>query len=186
MSQEALSAFGNGDLYLEKYIGSMRHLEVQIIRDMHGNSKLLGIRDCSVQRNYQKLIEESASGIPKNIKDHLYNNAVKLIEEIDYIGAGTVEFIYDLDQKSVYFMEMNTRLQVEHPVSEMVTGTDLVQLQLKVAQGDDIGDLDVKLKGHAIELRVIAEKIELDDEGELRFIPDPGHLSVVYLSLIHI
>ena len=180
MSQEALSAFGNGDLYLEKFIGSMRHLEVQIIRDMHGNSKLLGIRDCSVQRNYQKLIEESASGIPKNIKDHLYNNAVKLIEEIDYIGAGTVEFIYDLDQKSVYFMEMNTRLQVEHPVSEMVTGTDLVQLQLKVAQGDDIGDLDVKLKGHAIELRVIAEKIELDDEGELRFIPDPGHLSEVY------
>ena len=180
MSQEALSAFGNGDLYLEKFIGSMRHLEVQIIRDMHGNSKLLGIRDCSVQRNYQKLVEESASGIPKNIKDHLYNNAVKLIEEIDYIGAGTVEFIYDLDQKSVYFMEMNTRLQVEHPVSEMVTGTDLVQLQLKVAQGDDIGDLDVKLKGHAIELRVIAEKIELDDEGELRFIPDPGHLSEVY------
>ena len=180
MSQEALSAFGNGDLYLEKFIGSMRHLEVQIIRDMHGNSKLLGIRDCSVQRNYQKLIEESASGIPKNIKEHLYNNAVKLIEEIDYIGAGTVEFIYDLDQKSVYFMEMNTRLQVEHPVSEMVTGTDLVQLQLKVAQGDDIGDLDVKLKGHAIELRVIAEKIELDDEGELRFIPDPGHLSEVY------
>ncbi|MEC8981334.1 MAG: biotin carboxylase N-terminal domain-containing protein, partial [SAR324 cluster bacterium] len=180
MSQEALSAFGNGDLYLEKFISSMRHLEVQIIRDMHGNSKLLGIRDCSVQRNYQKLIEESASGIPKNIKDHIYNNAVKLIEEIDYIGAGTVEFIYDLDQKSVYFMEMNTRLQVEHPVSEMVTGTDLVQLQLKVAQGDDIGDVDVKLKGHAIELRVIAEKIELDDEGELHFIPDPGHLSEVY------
>ncbi|SUZ59075.1 uncharacterized protein METZ01_LOCUS11929, partial [marine metagenome] len=180
MFQEALSAFGNGDLYLEKFIGSMRHLEVQIIRDMHGNSKLLGIRDCSVQRNYQKLVEESASGIPKNIKDHLYNNSVKLIEEIDYIGAGTVEFIYDLDQKSVYFMEMNTRLQVEHPVSEMVTGTDLVQLQLKVAQGDDIGDFDVKLKGHAIELRVIAEKIELDDEGELRFIPDPGHVSEVY------
>ncbi|MEC9461314.1 MAG: biotin carboxylase N-terminal domain-containing protein, partial [SAR324 cluster bacterium] len=180
MSQEALSAFGNGDLYLEKFISSMRHLEVQIIRDMHGNSKLLGIRDCSVQRNYQKLIEESASGIPKNIKDHIYNNAVKLIEEIDYIGAGTVEFIYDLDQKSVYFMEMNTRLQVEHPVSEMVSRTDLVKLQLEVAQGDDIGNFDVKLKGHAIELRVIAEKIEFDDEGELRFIPDPGHLSEVY------
>ena len=180
MFQEALSAFGNGDLYLEKFIGSMRHLEVQIIRDMHGNSKLLGIRDCSVQRNYQKLIEETASGIPKNIKDQVFNYAGKLIDEIDYIGAGTVEFIYDLDQKSLYFMEMNTRLQVEHPVSEMVTGTDLVQLQLEVAQGEDIGELDVKLNGHAIELRVIAEKIDLDDEGELRFIPDPGHVSEVY------
>ena len=180
MFQEALSAFGNGDLYLEKFIGSMRHLEVQIIRDMHGNSKLLGIRDCSVQRNYQKLIEETASGIPKNIKDQVFNYAGKLIDEIDYIGAGTVEFIYDLDQKRLYFMEMNTRLQVEHPVSEMVTGTDLVQLQLEVAQGDDIGELDVKLNGHAIELRVIAEKIDLDDEGELRFIPDPGHVSEVY------
>ena len=180
MFQEALSAFGNGDLYLEKFIGSMRHLEVQIIRDMHGNSKLLGIRDCSVQRNYQKLIEETASGIPKNIKDKVFDYAGKLIDEIDYIGAGTVEFIYDLDKKSVYFMEMNTRLQVEHPVSEMVSGTDLVQLQLQVAQGDDIGELDFKLNGHAIELRVIAEKIELNDEGELRFIPDPGHVSEVY------
>jgi acetyl/propionyl-CoA carboxylase alpha subunit len=180
MFQEALSAFGNGDLYLEKFVGSMRHLEVQIIRDMHGNSKLLGIRDCSVQRNYQKLIEETASGIPKNIRDQVFNYAGKLIDEIDYIGAGTVEFIYDLDQKCVYFMEMNTRLQVEHPVSEMVSGTDLVQLQLEVAQGDNIGGLDVKLNGHAIELRVIAEKIELDDEGELRFIPDPGHVSEVY------
>jgi acetyl/propionyl-CoA carboxylase alpha subunit len=180
MFQEALSAFGNGDLYLEKFIGSMRHLEVQIIRDMHGNSKLLGIRDCSVQRNYQKLIEETASGIPKNIKDKVFDYAGKLIDEIDYIGAGTVEFIYDLDKKSVYFMEMNTRLQVEHPVSEMVSGTDLVQLQLQVAQGDDIGELDFKLNGHAIELRVIAEKIELNDEGKLRFIPDPGHVSEVY------
>ena len=180
MFQEALSAFGNGDLYLEKFIGSMRHLEVQVVRDIHGNSKLFGIRDCSVQRNYQKLIEETASGIPKNIRDQLFNYAGKLINEINYIGAGTVEFIYDLDQKCVYFMEMNTRLQVEHPVSEMVSRTDLVKLQLEVAQGGDISELDVKLNGHAIELRLIAEKIELDDEGELRFIPDPGEVSEVY------
>ena len=125
MSQESLSAFGNGDLYLEKYIGSMRHLEVQIIRDMHGNSKLFGIRDCSIQRNYQKLIEETASGIPNKIREHLYSFSEKLIEEIDYIGAGTVEFIYDLIEKKVYFMEMNTRLQVEHPVSETVSYTHL-------------------------------------------------------------
>ena len=180
MFQEALSAFGNGDLYLEKFIGSMRHLEVQIIRDLHGNSKLLGIRDCSVQRNYQKLIEETASGIPKNIKEQVYDYAGKLIDEIDYIGAGTVEFIYDLDEKCVYFMEMNTRLQVEHPVSEMVSGTDLVRLQFEITQGHDIGELDFKLNGHAIELRVIAEKIVLDDEGELRFVPDPGHVTEVF------
>ncbi len=158
----------------------MRHLEVQIIRDLHGNSKLLGIRDCSVQRNYQKLIEETASGIPKNIKEQVYDYAGKLIDEIDYIGAGTVEFIYDLDEKCVYFMEMNTRLQVEHPVSEMVSGTDLVRLQFEVTQGHDIGELDFKLNGHAIELRVIAEKIVLDDEGELRFVPDPGHVTEVF------
>ena len=180
MSQEALSAFGNGDLYLEKYIGSMRHLEVQIIRDMHGNSKLFGIRDCSIQRNYQKLIEETASGIPNKIREQLYSFSEKLIEEIDYIGAGTVEFIYDLTGKKVYFMEMNTRLQVEHPVSEMVFGVDLVRQQFEVAQGNNISNLDFKLNGHAFELRVIAEKVELDEKGELLFVPDPGHVTEVY------
>ncbi|MBC8258139.1 MAG: ATP-grasp domain-containing protein [SAR324 cluster bacterium] len=180
MFQEALSAFGNGDLYLEKFIGSMRHLEVQIIRDVHGNSKLLGIRDCSVQRNYQKLIEETASGIPSSIREKVYSYAEKLIHEIDYIGAGTVEFIYDLIEKEVYFMEMNTRLQVEHPVSEMVSGLDLVHMQYEVAQGNNIADVDFKLNGHAIELRIIAEKIELDDENELRFTPDPGHVTEVF------
>ena len=177
MTQEALSAFGNGDLYLEKFIESMRHLEVQIIRDFHGNSKLLGIRDCSVQRNYQKLIEETASGIPKNIKDQINNFSQKLIDEIDYLGVGTVEFIYDIIDKKVYFMEMNTRLQVEHPVSEMVSGTDLVKLQLEVTQGVSISDLEIKNNGHAIELRIIAEKIEKDDDGNLRFIPEPGHVT---------
>jgi len=176
MTQEALSSFGNGDLYLEKFIKSMRHLEVQIIRDLHGNSKLLGIRDCSIQRNYQKLIEETASGIPKNIREQLYNYSENLINEIDYLGVGTVEFIYDLNGKKVYFMEMNTRLQVEHPVSEMVTDTDLVGLQLEVTQGNSLENLDFKMNGHAIELRIIAEKMEIDDEGKLQFLPEPGHV----------
>jgi len=180
MTQEALSSFGNGDLYLEKFIESMRHLEVQIIRDIQGNSKLLGIRDCSVQRNYQKLIEETASGIPKNIKEQLYKFSENLINEIDYLGVGTVEFIYDLLEKKIYFMEMNTRLQVEHPVSEMTSGTDLVNLQLEVTQGNDLSNLKINLNGHAIELRVIAEKIQKDDDGKLRFVPEPGQVSKVY------
>ncbi len=179
MTQEALSAFGNGDLYLEKFIESMRHLEVQILRDLDGNSKLLGIRDCSVQRNYQKLIEETAPGIPKNIRDEIYNFAENLINEIDYLGVGTVEFIYDILDKKIYFMEMNTRLQVEHPVSEMVSKTDLVKLQLDVSQGLNLSDLDIKINGHAIELRIIAEKIETDDNGNLRFLPEPGKLTKV-------
>ena len=103
-----------------------------------------------------------------------------MIDEIDYIGAGTIEFIYDLEENKVYFMEMNTRLQVEHPVSEMVSGVDLVRQQFEVTQGKSIGELDYKLNGHAIELRIIAEKVELDDEDELRFVPDPGHVTEVF------
>jgi len=180
MTQEALSSFGNGDLYLEKFIKSMRHLEVQVLRDLYGNSKLLGIRDCSIQRNYQKLIEETAFGIPKNIRVQLYNFAENLIKEIDYLGVGTVEFIYDLIEKKVYFMEMNTRLQVEHPVSEMVTNTDLVGLQFEVSQGNNLENLDFKVNGHAIELRIIAEKMEKDDDDKLQFIPEPGHVIEVF------
>ncbi|MDC0188366.1 acetyl-CoA carboxylase, partial [bacterium] len=144
------------------------------------NSKLFGIRDCSIQRNYQKIIEETASGIPNKIREQLYSFSEKLIEEIDYIGAGTLEFIYDLIEKKVYFMEMNTRLQVEHTVSEMVSGVDLVSQQFEVAQGKNISNLDFKLNGHAIELRVIAEKVEIDENGELLFVPDPGHVKDVF------
>ncbi len=180
MSQEALSAFGNGDLYLEKYIVSMRHVEVQILRDSHGNTKLLGMRDCSVQRSYQKLIEESAeSCIPQEIRDQLSIYAYNLVEEIDYVGAGTVEFIYDLVDQKIYFMEMNTRLQVEHPVSEMVSGVDLVKKQIAIASGESIADLEFDITGHAMELRINAEKIEIGHDGTISFLPDPGEVTEV-------
>jgi len=177
MSQEALSAFGNGDLYLEKFIGSMRHLEVQVIRDLHGNSKLLHVRDCSVQRSYQKLIEESAFALPQEIRDEVFDHSRRLIDEMDYVGAGTVEFIYDLKDRCVYFMEMNTRLQVEHPVSEMVTGVDLVKQQFGIAAGESIEKLKPRNDGHAIEVRINAERAEITDAGELRFVPAPGEVT---------
>ncbi len=180
MSQEALSAFGNGDLYLEKYIVSMRHVEVQILRDTHGNTKMLGMRDCTVQRNYQKLIEESVGDtIAQEVADQLYQYAQAIIDEIDYIGAGTVEFIYDRTDQKTYFMEMNTRLQVEHTVSEMVTGIDLVEQQMRVAAGESIEALPLEFKGHAMELRVTAEKIEINPDLTLSFLPDPGHVTEV-------
>lgn len=179
MSQAALSAFGNGDLYLEKYIVSMRHIEVQLLRDSHGNIKLLGMRDCSVQRNYQKLIEESAAALPEAIVKQLNQYTKAIATEINYIGAGTVEFIYDRTDQKIYFMEMNTRLQVEHAVSEMVSGIDLVEQQIQVASGGNIADLSFELKGHAMELRINAEKIEINQDGELFFLPDPGHITAV-------
>ena len=182
MSQEALNAFGNGDLYLEKYIVSMRHIEVQILRDSHGNTKILGMRDCTVQRHYQKLIEESiGEHIPKLIVKQLYRYTESIINEIEYLGAGTVEFIYDRLHQKIYFMEMNTRLQVEHPVTEMVSGVDLVQKQLEIAEGGNIKDLSVELNGHAMELRVNAEKIEINPDGTLVFLPDPGTITKVEL-----
>ena len=176
MSQEALSAFGNGDLYLEKFIHSMRHLEIQILRDVHGNSQLIGVRDCSVQRNYQKVLEESAFNIPEEIHKKLHDYAQALIDDIDYIGAGTVEFIYDLDGDTIYFMEMNTRLQVEHPVTEMVSGVDLVKQQFVIAEGGSVESLESKPKGHAMELRINAERVALGADGNLKFIPEPGQI----------
>ncbi len=182
MSQEALNAFGNGDLYLEKYIVSMRHIEVQILRDSHSNTKILGMRDCTVQRNYQKLIEESVGRqIPESIVEQLYQYTESIINEIDYIGAGTVEFIYDRLDQQIYFMEMNTRLQVEHPVTEIVSGVDLVQNQIKIAEGGNIKDLSFENNGHAIELRVNAEKIEINANGTLIFLPDPGTITELEL-----
>jgi acetyl/propionyl-CoA carboxylase alpha subunit len=119
VSAEARSAFGNGDLYLEKYITSLRHIEVQLLRDKHCNTKVLGIRDCSVQRNNQKVVEESESTmLPAHLEAEALKHTAALADAVDYMGAGTVEFIYDLDENAIYFMEMNTRLQVEHPVTE--------------------------------------------------------------------
>src|SRR5690606_1457228 len=127
ISMEAKAAFGNGDVYPEKYVTSLRHIEVQVLRDSHGNTKILGLRDCSVQRNNQKIFEESGSTmLPSELEQAAYDYAAKLADAVKYVGAGTVEFIFDLAANTIYFMEMNTRLQVEHPVTELVSGIDIV------------------------------------------------------------
>ena len=172
---EARSAFGNGDLYLEKFVESMRHIEVQILRDSHGNTKVLGLRDCTVQRNNQKVIEESGSTmLPKKLEKQAYDCAANLANAVDYYGAGTVEFIYDLDADAIYFMEMNTRLQVEHPVTEWTSGISIVSQQYAIAEQASIADLKPKNKGFSIEARIVAEKARLDDEGAIDFLPTPG------------
>ncbi|MGK5092756.1 biotin carboxylase N-terminal domain-containing protein [Deltaproteobacteria bacterium TL4] len=181
MSREAFNAFGNGDLYLEKFITSMRHLEVQFLRDTHKNAKTLGVRDCSIQRNFQKIIEETAYEVPPKIMKDLERYTKKLIHDIDYIGAGTAEFIFDCNEHKIYFMEMNTRLQVEHPVSEMVTGIDLVRKQFEIAEGHSIKNLKIPQNGHAIEWRINAERVELVPEGTLAFLPDPGKITELFL-----
>ena len=176
---EAKSAFGNGDLYLEKFVESLRHIEVQILRDSHGNTKILGLRDCSVQRNNQKVLEESESVmLPKYLEEEAYRHARELADSIDYLGAGTVEFIYDLPNNSLYFMEMNTRLQVEHPVTELTTGISIVEEQFRIAEGASIEKLEVKRDGYAIEARITAEKGAYDADGKIDFVPTPGMLEV--------
>lgn len=177
ISTEARSAFGSGDVYLEKFVTSLRHIEVQILRDSQGNTRVLGLRDCSVQRNNQKIIEESGSTmLPKNLEDKVYDYAEKLANAVDYFGAGTVEFIYNLDANDVYFMEMNTRLQVEHPVTEFVTNTDIMGLQFKIASGESIADIKYKPKGYAMELRINAEKATLQGD-DVQFIPNAGKIT---------
>ncbi|MBV7314085.1 biotin carboxylase N-terminal domain-containing protein [Shewanella sp. NIFS-20-20] len=172
---EAAAAFGNGDLYLEKYVTSLRHIEVQLLRDQFGNTKVLGIRDCSVQRNNQKVIEESGSTmLPDELKQQVLEYTRALGDATDYMGAGTVEFIYNLDANEVYFMEMNTRLQVEHPVTEATSCIDIVSAQFDIAAGRSIAALEPQDKGYAIEVRVTAEKAALDSQGVLQLVPNPG------------
>ncbi|WP_339087042.1 biotin carboxylase N-terminal domain-containing protein [Shewanella chilikensis] len=174
-STEAAAAFGNGDLYLEKYVTSLRHIEVQLLRDKFGNTKVLGLRDCSVQRNNQKVIEESGSTmLPEELKQKVMEYTRALGDATDYMGAGTVEFIYNLDANEVYFMEMNTRLQVEHPVTEATSGIDIVSAQFDVAAGRSIEDLQPQEIGYAMEVRVTAEKAALDSQGILQLVPNPG------------
>ncbi len=172
---EARSAFGNGDLYLEKFVESMRHIEVQILRDRHGNTKVLGLRDCTVQRNNQKVLEESGSTmLPKDLEKQAYQCAENLANAVDYFGAGTVEFIYDLKANAIYFMEMNTRLQVEHPVTEWTSEVNIVGKQYEIAEGKSIEDIKPKSNGFSIEARVTAEKARLDTNGVIDFLPTPG------------
>ena len=175
---EAQSAFGNGDVYLEKYVTSLRHIEVQLLRDLRGNTRALGLRDCSVQRDKQKVFEESGSTmLPESLREDVLRHATALANEVGYVGAGTVEFIFDLGAQAVYFMEMNTRLQVEHPVTEWVSGVDIVGEQFRIASGQSIGRLRPKSKGYAIEARVNAERVRLDGEGNLSFRPNPGAIA---------
>lgn len=158
--KEAKQAFGNGDVYLEKYIESFRHVEVQVLADQYGNVIHLGERDCTIQRRMQKLIEEAPSpAIDEVTRQAMGDAAVKAAKAIRYSGAGTIEFIYVPESNEFYFMEMNTRIQVEHPVTEMITGFDLVQAQLEVALGHPLAikQSDITFSGHSIECRINAE-----------------------------
>ncbi|WP_097039671.1 acetyl-CoA carboxylase biotin carboxylase subunit [Salinicoccus kekensis] len=172
--QEAESAFGNKSLYIEKYIENFRHIEIQVLGDYHGNVVHLGERDCTVQRRMQKLVEEAPSPVlTEDKRREMGETAVRAAKSIDYIGAGTIEFIYDLNDDNFYFMEMNTRIQVEHPVTEMITGIDLVKMQLKIAMREEIPfkQEDIKFNGHAIEYRINAEN------PSKNFMPSAGKIT---------
>lgn len=172
--QEAETAFGNGGLYLEKFIENFRHIEIQIMGDEHGNVIHLGERDCTIQRRMQKLVEEAPSPIlSEKMRQEMGEAAVRAAKAVEYYNAGTIEFIYDLDEDKFYFMEMNTRIQVEHPVTEMVTGVDLVKLQIKVAMGEKLPytQEDIQINGHAIEFRINAEN------PYKNFMPSPGKIT---------
>ncbi len=168
-NQEAVSAFGNGDIYIEKFIENPRHIEVQVLGDSHGNVIHLGERECSIQRRHQKLIEESPSPlVDVDTREKIGAAAVKGAKAVDYVGVGTIEFLMDKN-KDFYFMEMNTRIQVEHPVTEMVTGVDLIKQQISMHAGGKCSQSsDLKLRGHSIECRINAE------DPSNNFLPFPG------------
>jgi acetyl-CoA carboxylase biotin carboxylase subunit len=174
---EALNAFGDGAVFIEKYVGSPRHIEIQILADSHGNILYLFERECSIQRRHQKVIEEAPSSVlTPELRKKMGEAAVLVAKSCDYLGAGTVEFLLD-ENNNFFFLEMNTRLQVEHPVTEFITGLDLVEQQIKVARGEALAfkQEDLKIKGHALELRVYAEDPMND------FLPSVGHLDVYQL-----
>ena len=168
---EATSAFGDGTVYMEKFLTAPRHVEIQVLADGHGHAIHLGDRDCSLQRRHQKVLEEApAPGISDAIRQKVYSDCVKACQEIGYLGAGTFEFLFEDDK--FYFIEMNTRVQVEHPVSEMITGIDIVKEQLRIAGGHPLSfrQEDIKMTGHAFECRINAE-------DPISFLPQPGTIN---------
>ncbi len=170
---EAMSAFGDSSVFLEKYIGDSKHIEVQVLSDAHGNFLYLFERECTIQRRHQKVVEEAPSPVMNAEKRRqIGEHAVNVARSCNYLGAGTVEFIFDVNSGDYYFLEMNTRLQVEHPVTEMITGVDLVREQIRIASGEPISfrQEDLKINGHAIEVRVYAE------DPSNNFLPDTGRL----------
>ena len=170
---EAISAFGDGAVFIEKYVTGPRHVEVQVMGDTHGNIVYLFERECSIQRRHQKVVEEAPSAIlTPDMRRAMGEAAVRVAKACDYTGAGTVEFLVD-EQRNFYFLEMNTRLQVEHPVTEMITGLDLVELQIRVARGEKLpfAQEDLRIDGHALELRVYAE------DPLNNFLPSVGNLT---------
>jgi len=170
---EAQRSFGDNEVYLEKYITNPRHVEMQIFGDEHGNGVYLGERECSVQRRHQKVMEESPSPIvDEDMRRRMGEVAVRVAKAANYHNAGTVEFLVD-EQRNFYFLEMNTRLQVEHPITELVTGLDLVHLQMKIASGEKLPfeQEDIKMRGHAMECRVYAE------DPDNNFFPSPGQIT---------
>jgi acetyl-CoA/propionyl-CoA carboxylase biotin carboxyl carrier protein len=176
--REANAAFGRGEVYLERYIASARHVEVQVLADGHGNVVHLGDRDCSVQRRHQKLIEEApAPALPASLRTAVAMSALRLAKDVDYRSAGTIEFLVDVATERFYFLEMNTRLQVEHGVTELVTGIDIVAEQIRIARGEPLGfsQSDVKIHGHAVQARIAAE-----DPWE-GFQPRPGRIDALSL-----
>ncbi|MBW4360882.1 acetyl-CoA carboxylase biotin carboxylase subunit [Flavobacterium taihuense] len=176
---EAVAAFGDGSVFIEKYVASSRHIEIQIMADSHGNVLYLFERECSIQRRHQKVIEEAPSCVlSPETRKKMGEAAVLVAKSCDYLGAGTVEFLYD-ENDNFYFLEMNTRLQVEHPVTELISGVDLVEMQIRVARGEALAikQEDLEIKGHAMELRVYAEDPMND------FLPSVGHLDVYQLPV---
>lgn len=176
---EATSAFGDGSVFIEKYVTSPRHIEIQVMADSHGNVLHFFERECSIQRRHQKVVEEAPSSVlTPELRAKMGEAAIMVAKSCDYLGAGTVEFLLDA-QHNFYFLEMNTRLQVEHPVSELIAGVDLVELQIRVARGEalKLKQEDLKINGHALELRVYAED-PLND-----FLPSVGKLEVYQLPV---
>ncbi len=182
--KEAETAFGNPGVYIEKFIEDFRHVEIQVLADQHGNVVHLGERDCSIQRRLQKLIEETPSpAITPEIRAKMGDASVKAAKAVDYVGAGTIEYIFDRTSQSFYFMEMNTRIQVEHPVTEMVTGVDLIKEQIRIANNEELSfkQDEIEFDGWAIECRINAEnpfKNFMPSPGRIEMYLPPGGLGV--------